>query len=357
MSGSSSSAWKSGVVVSMPSTISSRQRPAQAGEREVAVAAVHDQLADQAVVVGRDGVAVEDRAVHPHAEAAGGVVGADAAGRGLEVRQLLGVDPALDRVPGGLELGLGEGHRQAGGDADLLLHEVDVVDRLGHRVLDLQAGVHLDEVELAVLVEELDGAGAGVVDAGDGVGADAADPRAGAGVDHRRGRLLEHLLVAALQRAVALAEVDGTALAVAEDLDLDVARGGEVLLEVDLVVAEGGLGLGAGGLERRLHFVGVARELHAAAAAAGGRLDDDRVAEGLGDLAGLVEGGDRTVGAGDAGHAERLHRLLGGDLVAHDADVLGGRADEGDAVVLDDLHEVRVLGEKAVARDGSPRRR
>ena len=80
----------------------------------------------------------------------------------------------------GLELGLGEGHRQAGGDADLLLHQVDVVDRLGDRVLDLQAGVHLDEVELAVLVEELDGAGAGVVDAGDGVGADLADPRAGA---------------------------------------------------------------------------------------------------------------------------------------------------------------------------------
>ena len=33
---------------------------------------------------------------------------------------------------------------------------------LGDRVLDLQAGVHLDEVELAVLVEELDSAGAGV---------------------------------------------------------------------------------------------------------------------------------------------------------------------------------------------------
>ena len=201
------------------------ERAAQAGERELAVAAVHDQLADQAVVVGRDRVAVVDGAVHADAEAARRVVGADPAGRGLEVRQLLGVDPALDRVAGRHQLVLGEGHRQAGGDADLLLHEVDVVDRLGHRVLDLQAGVHLDEVELALLVEELDRAGAGVVDLRDGVGADLADPGAGRGVDHRRGRLLEHLLVAALQRAVALAEVHGAALAVAEDLDLDVARG------------------------------------------------------------------------------------------------------------------------------------
>ena len=63
----------------------------------------------------------------------------------------------------------------AGGDADLLVHEVDAGDRLGDRMLDLQAGVHLDEVELAVLVEELDGAGAGIAELGDGVGADLAD--------------------------------------------------------------------------------------------------------------------------------------------------------------------------------------
>jgi hypothetical protein len=55
--------------------------------------------------------------------------------------------------------------------------------------------------------------------------------------------------VPALQRAVALAEMDGVALAVAENLDLDVARLLQVLLDVDGIVAEGGLGLGTGGLE------------------------------------------------------------------------------------------------------------
>ena len=61
-------------------------------------------------------------------------------------------------------------------------------------------------------------------------------------------RLLPDLLVAALQRAVALAEMDGLAGAVAEHLDLDVARLLEIFLDVDGVVAEGGLGLGARGL-------------------------------------------------------------------------------------------------------------
>ena len=54
--------------------------------------------------------------------------------------------------------------RQAGGDADLLAHQVDAGDGLGDRMLDLQAGVHLDEEELAVLVQELDGADAEVAD-------------------------------------------------------------------------------------------------------------------------------------------------------------------------------------------------
>ena len=46
--------------------------------------------------------------------------------------------------------------------SDLLAHQVDAADHFGHRVLDLQPGVHFDEVELAVLIEELDGAGAAI---------------------------------------------------------------------------------------------------------------------------------------------------------------------------------------------------
>ncbi len=91
-------------------------------------------------------------------------------------------------------------------------------------MLDLEARVHLDEIELAVLVEELDGAGAEIVELAHRLGDGLADLVARAGVERGRGAFLPDLLVAALQRAVALAEMDGVALAVAEHLDLDVAR-------------------------------------------------------------------------------------------------------------------------------------
>ena len=58
------------------------------------------------------------------------------------------------------------------------------------------------------------------------------------GRDNRRRRFLEHLLVAALERAVALAEVDDRAVVVAENLELDVARVLDVFLHVEIAVAE-----------------------------------------------------------------------------------------------------------------------
>ena len=143
----------------------------------------------------------------------------------------------------------------AGGDADLLQDQIDVGDHLGHRMLDLDAGVHLDEIELAVLVEELDRADAEILQIAHRLGDRLADHVAGGGVERGRGAFLPDLLMAALQRAVALAEMDGVALAVAEHLDLDVARPLQIFLEIDRVVAEGGLGLGARGRERLREIV------------------------------------------------------------------------------------------------------
>jgi hypothetical protein len=42
------------------------------------------------------------------------------------------------------------------GDADLLTHKIEPRDQLGHRMLDLEPRVHLDEIEAAVFVEKFD---------------------------------------------------------------------------------------------------------------------------------------------------------------------------------------------------------
>ena len=62
--------------------------------------------------------------------------------------------------------------------------------------------------------------------------------RRSAGVDRGRGRFLDQLLVAPLQRAVALAEMDDVAVRIGEDLDLDVARVLDGALEQEPGVAE-----------------------------------------------------------------------------------------------------------------------
>ena len=102
------------------------------------------------------------------------------------------------------------------------------------------------------------------------VGDDLADLRARLGVQGRRGRFLQHLLVAALQRTVALAQMHDIALAVAQNLHFDMARLAEIFLDIDVVIAEGGLGLGAAERQLGPDFVRRIGHLHALAAAAGG---------------------------------------------------------------------------------------
>src|SRR2546427_6244917 len=75
-------------------------------------------------------------------------------------------------------------------------------------MLHLHAGVHLDEVELAVFKEELEGAGATVAQLLAGSGAALADLLDQAARNARSRRFLDDLLVAALHGAVALAQVD-----------------------------------------------------------------------------------------------------------------------------------------------------
>ncbi len=143
--------------------------------------------------------------------------------------------------------------------------------------------------------------------------------------------------MAALDRAVALAEGDDRAVGVREQLDLDVARTLDVALAEDGAVAERGLRLAAGRLERLLELLRRAHDPHAAAAAARGRLDEQREAELVG-LAGLDDG--------DAGLArEPLRR----ELVAARAQRLDGRADPDEAGRLDRGGEVGALREEPVA--------
>ena len=201
------------------------------------------------------------------------------------MRRVLGVEPRLEGVAGGCDLLLPQRQRLAGGDPQLPFDQVEAGDRLGHRMLDLEPRVHLDEVEAAVLVEqELDRAGILVARRQRRPGRRPAQRRPQLRGQAGRRRLLDDLLVAALQGAVALEQVHRVAVPVGEHLHLDMARAIDQALEEHLVVAERGLGLASAGGQRLEEVAACVDPAHALAAAARRGLDQQREADppGLG---------------------------------------------------------------------------
>ncbi len=340
-------------VVTPQHTVSSSAAASRASAA-VARRRVGDRLGEHRVVERRHGTAVGER-----------VVGADAGRRAPAddpprvrqetLRRILGAQARLDRVAAFLEpvqqLVLGPRQRLAGGDAKLPFDEVDADQRLGHAVLDLQARVHLDEPELAGAVEqELDRPGTAVAHRARDRDRDLAHATAQRRPDRGRGGFLDQLLVAPLQRAVALAEMEDAAVRVGEDLDLDVARVVDRALEQQARVAERGLRFGSGGRERGSERAFVRDAAHAAPAAARRGLDHHRIADAA---CRFAQRRHRLIGAvvaGNDGNADSGHALARLRLVGHRAHRRGRRADPHQPRSLDRLGERRAFAQESVAR-------
>ena len=166
-------------------------------------------------------------------------------GRGQEAAgRVLGIEPRLHRPAVDRSSSCRFGSVSPDRHPQLPFDQILAGDLLGHRMLDLEPRVHLHEPDavgaqaLARVGDELDRARADIVDRLGRLDRRLADRRAGRLVHARRRRLLDHLLVAALQRAVALEQVDDIAVAVAEHLHLDMARPLDIFLDQHPVVAE-----------------------------------------------------------------------------------------------------------------------
>ena len=269
--------------------------------------------------------------------------------------RILGVDARLEGMAAKPDLVLRFRQDFAGGDPQLPFDEIDAGDHFGDGVLDLQPRVHLHEPEAVGsqpprrIDDELDRAGAGIVDGPGrldrGVGHRAAHlPRHAGG-----GRLLDHLLVAALRRAVALEQMHGIAVIVAEYLDFDVPRLVDIFFDQHVIVAERRLGFAPRARQRFGEIVCKLDPAHALAAAAGPRLDQ----HGIADLARL--GGEQhqflrfAMIARHDRHAGLLHQPLGGVLQPHGADRRGRRADEHQPCRRHPVDEIGVFGQETVA--------
>ena len=321
-----------------------------------AVFAVGDKFADHGVVVGRDGIAGVDVGFKAYTSSAGGVKHFDSAGRWAEsVEGVFGVDAAFDGVAGGADFALGEADGFAGGDEDLEFDEVSAGDFFGDGVFDLDAFVDFEEVEVAFVVnDEFDGAGVGVL------GQFAKFDGGAAGffddvfewfvVEQRGGGFFDEFLVAALDGAISLAEVEDFAFAVAEDLDFNVVRVLDEFFDVDVGVAEALLGFAAGGVVAFAKRDVVVDDAHASAAAAGDCLDHYGVADFFCDGEGVFFGVYGACGAGRNGDAGFFGEFAADGFVFEGVHSGGAGADEADVAAAADFGEVGVFGEESIAR-------
>src|SRR5215475_4005616 len=104
--------------------------------------------------------------------------------------------------------------------------------------------------------------------------------------------------MAALDGAFALTQTHNVAMLVSEDLKLDVAGVLDILLHVEVAIAEGSGGFGRCSFEQAGQLFFVTNDAHAASATAGGCFHDDREADLLGPFEGFAFARNNAVGPG-----------------------------------------------------------
>ena len=230
-------------------------------------------------------------------------------------------------------------------------NNVDTCDFFGDGVFHLNAGVHLDEVELARIHihQEFDGACAFVVHVFADFLAQITEAFTLRGRQIWGRGAFDDLLVAALYRTVAFPEVINVTLFIAEDLHLDVAGTQNHLFQIAFAIAKGGFGFTATFADFFLELCFVHDRAHAATAATPRCLEHPRVANFGGLHTDNIHVFAQNFGCWNDRNA-RLHRdLTRAGLIAKFAHGFRFGANKGDAVAITRINEIGVFRQKAVA--------
>ena len=253
---------------------------------------------------------------------------------------IFGIKPVLDRPAVQLHIVLRDRQLLAACDPDHLLHQVHPGDQLGHGMFHLQTGVHLQEIEILVAIDdEFHRPGTGIAHRPGQRDRLFAHRLAGGVVQERAGRLFHNLLVAALDRTFPLVQINAVAMRIAQNLNFDMARLGHEFLDENPIIAKAVRRFVLRRLKAFPRLFVIPGDPHSLAAAPGRRLDHHRIADLVRDLHRLVRILDQAHIAGHRRHVGLLRDLLGGDLVAHRLDRPHRRADKRNALGLQRLGE------------------
>jgi hypothetical protein len=158
--------------------------------------------------------------------------------------------------------------------------------------------------------------------------------------------------VSALQRAVALKQVNGVAGRIGENLNFNVAGAHDGLLDEHSVVTKGTRGLPHRRFEGRTEVVSLLHPAHATPTPTSNRLREDRVTNLVGEGDEGIDIGGRLA-RGQYGNPGLPSRVLRGDLVSGKFQRGDGRSDEGQTVFGGLSREFGVFTEETVARVNS----
>src|SRR3990172_7211090 len=327
------------------------ERPLHSPDGVIPRVRVDDQFGDHGIIIGRDDVLGVRGRVNAHAGPTRRIKRRDRARRRRELFWTLRIDPAFNAVAPDHYLLLGERKRHARGHAYLLFHDIDAGHHLGNRMLHLDSRVHLHEVKIPVLVhQELDRAGVPIPYVLREGARHLSHPFPQRLINNDGRRLLDQLLVPALDRAFSFAEGDHVALFIGNDLDLDMPRLGNVFFDVDIGIAECGERLGLRHDERLGELGLIENNAHALAAAARDRLDDHREPDLPGELDPDPFFPNDPLAPRQNGDPGLLRGLPGLCLVSHELHTFRARTDEPYPRGVADLGKVRVFRQEPVAR-------
>ena len=233
---------------------------------------------------------------------------------------------------------------------DLAADQVDPGHHFGDGVLHLNTRVDLDEVPGAGVGVHQELHRAGVVIAGGAGERDCGLSQrcANGRIERHCGRHFHNLLMTPLDRAIALVEMQDLAVAIAQDLDFDVAGAAHEAFDEDRVVAESRGSFAASFFQQAGKIGRVLDDAHAASAAAESGFEYDRKADFAGDLLRLPEMADRLFGTRHYWNPGLLRQAARCGLVAQEFEKVRRRSDKCDASAFAGPRKRGVLRQEAV---------
>ncbi len=235
------------------------------------------------------------------------------------------------------------------GHADHLFDQINAGDQLGHGVFHLQTRVHFKEIEIPVAIDnEFHRAGTGIANGLRQCDSLIAHLFAGLFIQKRAGRFFDHFLIAPLDRAFTLAQINRVSVSIGQHLNLNVSRLRDEFLDKNAIIAKAAGGLVPGTLEPLAGLLVIPGNPHPLAATTGRGLEHHRIANLAADLDGLLGIRDHTHVAGDRGHTGLFGDFLAGDLVTHALDCANRGANECHAFPRQGFGEQFVFAKETV---------